>query len=506
MQLIVFCSKTEINPHKATGPDNVPARVLKETAPVIAPMLTHLFQQSLNTSEIPLEWKQAYVTPILKKGNKSDPKNYRPVSLTSIISKIMEHILSSQIMSYLESHNIITSTQFGFRQNHSCESQLLLTTDDFARHLDSNVQVDIGILDFSKAFDKVPHRRLAIKLYYYGIRGNLLSWIECFLHNRTQLVIVEGHYSSLTTVSSGVPQGTVLGPTLFLLYINDIDTNIQSQVRLFADDCLIYRPIYSNKDHEQLQQDLNSLTQWATSWQMEFNVTKCNILQLSTHHNISQFNYTMQSMQLTTVKQHHYLGILLDQKLSWHPHIEQICNKANRLLGLLKRNLPRNNSCQAIREQSYRQLILPVLNYCSTIWDPYHHNATNQIEMIQHRAARFVLNRPWRRYHLDSMTCMLTELQWPTLQTLRSNARLILLYKLIHHHQLIPNQYLPIPAFPITRANHRFKFRHYTSRTTMYRNSFFPRTIPEWNKLPSIIVESNDLNLFKRNLSNYNVN
>ena len=129
--------------------------------------------------------EQAYVTPIFKKGNKSDPKNYRPVSLTSIISKTIEHILSSQIMSYLESHNIITSTQFGFRHNRSCESQLLLTTDDFARHLDSNVQVDIGILDFSKAFDKVPHRRLAIKLYYYGIRGNLLSWIECFLQNRT---------------------------------------------------------------------------------------------------------------------------------------------------------------------------------------------------------------------------------------------------------------------------------------------------------------------------------
>ena len=142
-------------------------------------------------------------------------------------------------MNHLESHNILTSTQFGW-QRHSCESQLLLTTDDFARYLDSNVQVDMGILDFSKAFDKVPHRRLAVKLNYYRIRGNLLTWIESFLQNRSQLVVVDGHYSSPISVTSGVPQGTVLGPTLFLLYINDIDANIQSQVRLFADDCLIY--------------------------------------------------------------------------------------------------------------------------------------------------------------------------------------------------------------------------------------------------------------------------
>ena len=225
---------------------------------------------------------------IYKKGNKEDPKNYRPVSLTSIISKTLEHILSSQIFNHLENHDILTSTQFGFRQQHSCESQLLLTTDDFARYLDNNIQVDMGILDFSKAFDKVPHKRLAAKLNYYGIRGNLLTWIEAFLQNRSQSVVVDGHYSSPISVSSGVPQGTVLGPTLFLLYINDIDVNIQSQIRLFADDCLIYRPITSNDDHDKLQQDLNFLTSWATTWQMEFNVTKCTIIQLSKKHKIKR--------------------------------------------------------------------------------------------------------------------------------------------------------------------------------------------------------------------------
>ena len=240
-------------------------------------------------------------------------------------------------------------------------------------------------------------------------------------------------------------------------------------------------------------------------WQMEFNVAKCNILQISNRHNISQFNYTMQGVQLTTVKQHHYLGILLDQKLSWHPHIDQICNKANRLLGLLKRNLPKNNNCQTIREHSYKQLILPMLSYCATIWDPHHQNTINKTEMIQHRVARFVLNHPWQRHHhychYDSVTLMLQKLQWPTLQSLRTNARFILLYKIIHHYQQIPDNYQPIPAYPFTRANHHSKFQHYLSRTNTYRYSFFPRTIPEWNSLPSNITEADDLTTFKYNLT-----
>ena len=494
---------SEINPYKAHGPDDIPGRVVRETASVLAPMLAHLFQQSLHSGNIPPEWKLAYVTPIYKKGNKEDPKNYRPVSLTSIISKTMEHILSSQILNHLENHGILTSTQFGFRQQHSCESQLLLTTDDFARYLDNNIQVDVGILDFSKAFDKVPHKRLAAKLNYYGIRGNLLTWIEAFLQNRSQSVVVDGHYSSPISVSSGVPQGTVLGPTLFLLYINDIDVNIQSQIRLFADDCLIYRPIHSNDDHDKLQQDLNSLTRWATTWQMEFNVTKCNIIQLSKGHKKSHFTYTMGGVPLTVVEEHQYLGILLNDKLSWRSHIDHTCNKANRLLGFLQRNLPSDNSCQFIRALSYKQLILPILSYCASIWDPCQQYLINKIEIIQHRAARFVLNHPWRKLQRDSITLMLSELQWPPLQTLRRNARLTLLYKIIHHHQIIPHQYHPTPAFPHTRSNHCFKFQHYQSKTDVYRNSFFPKTVPEWNNLPSMIAETDNLNSFKNKLHDY---
>ena len=190
----------------------------------------------------------------------------------------MEHILSSQMMHHIESQGIICETQFGFRQNHSCETQLLLIIDDFARAMDHNIQVDVGILDMSKAFDKVPHERLALKLHHYGIRGNVLTWLQSFLRNRSQQVVIDGYYSTPCGVISGVPQGSVLGPTLFLIYINDIAADIQSTIRLFADDCLIYRRISSPEDHYILQEDLNRLTVWATTWQMNFNVDKCNIM------------------------------------------------------------------------------------------------------------------------------------------------------------------------------------------------------------------------------------
>ena len=442
------------------------------------------------------------VTPLFKKGKRYDPSNYRPVSLTSIVCKTLEHILVSQIMKHLETNSILCNNQYGFRARRSCESQLLLTIDDFARALNNRLQVDIGILDFSKAFDKVPHARLVKKLDYYGIRGKTLQWITSFLHNRSQQVVIEGTYSSPCKVTSGVPQGTVLGPTLFLLYINDLISNIQSTVRLFADDCLIYRPINSPNDHQLLQQDLNTLNTWAKTWQMKFNVDKCCILQLSKHHHKTTFLYHMSNKPLKVVEQHSYLGIIIDHHLSWGPQVNHVCNKATRLIGFLQRNL---RSCsRALKELSYKQFILPVLEYAAAIWDPYHLKDINKIEMIQHRAARFVLNRPWRRNMRDSITDMLTSLEWPPLQLRRKCARLSLLYKIIHNLTEIPNSYLPtLSPVTITRSNHEQKFLHYHTSIDNYKYSFFPRTIPEWNGLPQDIINQQTIDSFKQLLYNH---
>ena len=204
-------------------------------------MLTHLFQQSSRDISIPAVWKQAHVTPIYKRGDRSNPKKYLPVSLTSLICKTMEHMLVSQIMKHLESNNILIQELHGFRSQQSCEAQLFLTTNNLAKAIDDKVQVDMAILDFSKVFNKVAHNRLKHKLdssmeYAAGICGNLLGWLESFL---TQQVVVGGTYSCYSAVTSGVSQGSVLGPVLFLLYINDITTNIHSQLRLFADADLL---------------------------------------------------------------------------------------------------------------------------------------------------------------------------------------------------------------------------------------------------------------------------
>ena len=254
-----------IKPHKAAGPDNISARILKETADQIAPALSLVCQASLTQGCVPDDWKLANVAPIFKKGDRSKASNYRPVSLTCTL----EHIVSSNVMSHLDAHGILTDAQHGFRRRRSCETQLILTVQDLAQGIEDKQQIDVILLDFSKAFNKVPHRRLLHKLDYYGVRGRNRQWITHFLHGREQTVVLNGASSPSAPVTSGVPQGTVLGPLLFLAYINDLPTNVtHSQARLFADDCIVYRNISTQADADKLQEDLDRFQDWERTWMM----------------------------------------------------------------------------------------------------------------------------------------------------------------------------------------------------------------------------------------------
>ena len=235
--------------------------------------------QSLCTGELPIDDSLGNVAPIFKKGSKLQAVNYRPVSLTCITCKLFEHIICKHILAHLEDHKILTDLQHGFRSGRSCETQLVTTFQDLAQmHNKKGSQIDIAVLNFSKAFDTVPHDGLFSKLKHYGIDEKIWLWIYNFLKDRKQSVVVDGKQSSLIDVVSGVPQGTVLGPLLFLLHINDLPSVVSSKVRLFADDCLIYRNIKNKEDQIALQKDLNLLENWGNTWGMRFNAAKCNIM------------------------------------------------------------------------------------------------------------------------------------------------------------------------------------------------------------------------------------
>ena len=311
-----------LKPHTACGPDDLPAYLLKEVSSELAPSLSLLFNTSLKEGRIPCAWKAANVVPIFKKGDKHKAENYRPISLTSIICKVAEHIVHSQIMDHLDTHNLLTDCQFGFRKRRSCESQLLLTVHDLATGLRDKQQIDAILLDFSKAFDRVPHERLLLKLNHYGVRGHLLSWIKDFLKGRTQQVVLEGKKSNTSPVTSGVPQGTVLGPLLFLIFINDLPDCVSSSIRLYADDALLYRPINSHDDIESLHRDLANVQEWERKWLMSFNADKCEVLRISNKRKliIGVSPYSIHGTALRTLDEAKYLGVILQRNLSWTPY------------------------------------------------------------------------------------------------------------------------------------------------------------------------------------------
>ena len=271
----------DLNPSKALGPDELHPRVLKELATELGPIFANLFQQSIDTGEIPKEWSLANICPLFKKSDRSLPCNYRPVSLTCVPCKLLEHILCSNIMAHLDEHKLLSDRQHAFRKGHSCETQLTTVINDWAKILDNRGQVDTFILDFEKAFDTPPHELLKSKLFSYGIGGKTLKWIDSFLCFRQQRVVVNGVKSDWAPVLSGVPQGTVLGPLFFSLYINDISSDIESEIRLFADDCVCYREIKDDEDTMKLQSDIDRLGSWARKWGMRFQPVKCNMVQLT---------------------------------------------------------------------------------------------------------------------------------------------------------------------------------------------------------------------------------
>ncbi|BHF70960.1 hypothetical protein SprV_0401401300 [Sparganum proliferum] len=322
-----------------SGPDNIPAKFWKELANELSKPLAHIFRSSFELARLPSEWKTANIFPIYKGGARTDANNYRSVSLTCICCQIMEAIVKKATMEFLEQGHLLSDLQHGFRQTRSCLSSLLLSTQQWTRALDEDGRVDVIYTDFKKAFDRVPHKRLIYKLSEIGIRGRLLTWITDFLTGRSQTVCIEVSNSTPTPVLSGVPQGSVLGPLPFLVYINDCVGDLGCSAILFADDVKLWRPIRSDADRYALQDSLNRLNSWSARWFLNFHVDKCVILRLRTRRTSKEddsFQYVLGGQPLSNVVEQKDLGVLMTSSLKPSSQCQRAAKSAIRVLFALR--------------------------------------------------------------------------------------------------------------------------------------------------------------------------
>ena len=354
--------KLKVN--KSPGPDTISPRILKEGKNELVKPLSLIFNKSLQSGSVPDEWKLANVTPIFKKGSKSLPSNYRPISLTSVVCKVLETLIRNKIVSHLEENNLIKNTQHGFRNKRSCLTNLLDFFHDVLNQYDESKAVDVIYLDFQKAFDKVPHKRLLLKLKSHGIQGNILKWVENWLNNRKQRVVINGKASEWTKVTSGVPQGSVLGPVLFLVYINDIDVGITGIISKFADDTKIANTVASNNQVKEMQNNLDRLSEWGQTWQMSFNADKCKVLHIGYRN--EKANYVLNGTQLKTIDREVDLGVTISSNLKPSLQCSEVVKKANKIIGLIGRSF--DYKSKDIILTLYNSLVRPHLEYCVQAW------------------------------------------------------------------------------------------------------------------------------------------
>ena len=322
---------------KASGPDEIPARLLKECCDQIGPSLCAIFNQSLSSAKVPTEWKSADIAPIHKKDSKEPAENYRPISLLPIVSKVLERCVFTCL--YIHLKCLITDLQHGFMNNRSCVTQLLSVLHAIGLNLDKNIQTDVIYLDFAKAFDSVDHKILLAKLKAYGISGQLLSWLADYLSGRVQRVVLEGTSSQWAPVTFGVPQGSLLGPLLFVIFINDLPDVTKEGVNtaLYADDTKIFGAVNCARDCESIQTTLSNMDEWTQVNNINFNASKCKILTVTRKKQPLVHDYTLNNKQLEHVTEEKDLGVIVTSTLSWDKHVHATVSKANKLLGLLKR-------------------------------------------------------------------------------------------------------------------------------------------------------------------------
>jgi Reverse transcriptase (RNA-dependent DNA polymerase)/Endonuclease-reverse transcriptase len=489
--LVIHAIK-RLRPNGATGPDNIPCRILHECAKEIAPSLCHLFQTSMTLGTMPIDWKRANVVPVFKSGDRSNTSNYRPISLTSVVGKIMERVVNNQVLQHLHSIKAINTNQHGFLPRRSCVTMLTGAIDDWQHALDAEAgaHVDVISLDWAKAFDRVPHKRLLAKLKRYNISGHVYEWISSFLYGRSMRVVYDGAVSSDYNVLSGVPQGSVLGPLLFIIYMMDLPQCVGSSLRQYADDCTLYRVIRTSQDEQMLQADLDNIAMWCKVNYMEINESKSHHMAITKAKNIRKTLYSMNGKPIKQDNIMKILGITITQDLKWNVQTEIVRSKAAKLLGFLSRTLhsARPNAKRTI----YLSLVKSVLMYGSPAWHPTSKSNIAKLEVIQSRATRFITNRGDCSRAERLAMCGIS-----SLDNSYKESDVIFLKKMFMN---------AVDMDPLSRIQLRYRPARYGkgvglsppfARTTQYQNGFFCRAVKLFNSLEVEIRQQDNLNSFK---------
>ena len=489
---------SQLAPKKSNTPEDIPSFVLKKIGTTISNFLCIIFNASLQSGVIPYQWKTALIVPVFKKGSRYSVNNYRPISLTSSICRLLERALCDIILSYLIGHNLISQQQHGFLPGRSTVTQLLEALNRWMTSYTSGEATDVVYTDLSKAFDKVNHSKLIRVLESYGICGKLVNWISSFLHGRNQRVNIRQSISSPLEIFSGVPQGSVMGPLLFLIYVDDITKvcSTDTDISLFADDAKVY-----STSPQDLQISLNSIDRFLKSRQLTLAVEKCEKITFSKDDATNRFSIgSTQVREVASVKD---LGITISNCLKWDEHINHIKSKAFQRCHHIFKAFHTNNIWTLVK--AYKSFVRPILEYGSVVWSPYLKEDIVSVESAQ----RFFTKKIFLRANLPftSYEDRLFKLDMQSLETRRIKADILMTYKMIHGIINLPfNDFFKFYQSPYLTRRHKYCLVAKVINTNFEKSFYSNRIVQIWNKLPKDVAECDSLNLFKSRLLKLNLN
>ena len=485
-----------LKPNSAPGPDKISSRFLKNNAGAMAPALAMIFNKSMSEGSVPEDWKLANVTPIFKKGSKGDPGNYRPVSLTSVPCRTMESCMRDEIVDHLVTNALIKDSQHGFMRNKSCTTNLLEFLEKVTAANDVGDAVDIVYLDFSKAFDKVPHRRLIEKFKAHGVEGKVLDWVKAWLSGRKQRTVLNGDASDWADVDSGVPQGSVLGPLAFVVFINDLDkvTRFITIMNKFADDTKCGQVIRGPGDIATLQKCIDELIVWADTWGMSFNHTKCKVMHVGRANPCAE--YKMKGHILDSTEFEKDIGVKVHRSLRPSMQCNEASQRANAVLGQVSRAFHFRD--RRVFVQLYKQYVRPHLEVAVPAWSPWTIGDKDTLEKVQRRAVRMVSGLQGATYEAK-----LKELDILSLEDRRTKYDLVQTFKIIRGFDDVRSEIWfklvgENPARLTRHSNDPLNINRQNPRCEIRKNFFSQRVINIWNALPSDVKISASVFSFKR--------